>query len=239
MGLSAPLHVLSAGSTVRGLRTLAPTLADRINRPVVVTTDHGHAIRAAAQASDVDADALVLPADMIDALIDSGRLVGPCIDLGIVATSAVVAAGAPDPGIATMEGLRAALLRARRVLLTTAPSGVHMTVVVGALGLRAQVEGKLMRFDTSSAINAWLARERDTDALGFGPTTEIVGVDGVVHAGLLPDAAQMILPYAAAATARAFGDASVRRLLEALREPAAQAAFEATGMTYPRPSPAA
>ena len=128
---------------------------------------------------------------------------------------------------------------ARRVLITTAPSGVHMTVVIGALGLRGEVEGKLMRFDKSADINAWLAREGDADALGFGPTTEIVGAGGVAHGGLLPHEAQMVLPYAAAATARALGDADVRTLLAALTSADARAAFEATGMSYAAPSPAA
>jgi hypothetical protein len=131
------------------------------------------------------------------------------------------------------------LASARRVLITTAPSGVHMTVVIGALGLRGEVEGKLMRFDKSADINAWLAREGDADALGFGPTTEIVDVDGVTHGGLLPNEAQMVLPYAAAATAQAFGDPDVRTLLAALTSADARAAFEATGMTYAAPSPAA
>lgn len=239
MGLSAAIHVLSAGSTVRGLRTLAPALADLIGRPVVVATDHGHNIAAAARAGGLDAHALLLPRDMIDDLVAAGALTGPRTDLGAVATSAVVARGAPDPAVGTIVGLRAALLRARRVLITTAPSGVHMTVVIGALGLRGEVEGKLMRFDKSADINAWLAREGDCDALGFGPTTEIVGMDGVAHGGLLADDAQMTLPYAAAATAQAFGDADVRTLLAALTSADARAAFEATGMSYARPSPAA
>ena len=239
MGLSAPIHVLSAGSTVRGLRTLAPALSARIGRPIVVATDHGHNIGPAARAGLLDAHALLLPRDMIEELIAAGALAGPRTDLGAVATSAVVARGAAAPGVETMEGLRAALLRARRVLITTAPSGVHMTVVIGALGLRGEVEGKLMRFDKSADINAWLAREGDCDALGFGPTTEIVDVDGVTHGGLLPHEAQMVLPYAAAATAQAFGDADVRTLLAALTSADARAAFEATGMSYAAPSPAA
>ena len=239
MGLSAAIHVLSAGSTVRGLRALAPALADRIGRPIVVATDHGHNIAAAARAGGLAAHALLLPRDMIDDLIAAGALAGPPTDLGAVATSAVVARGAPDPAVGTMEGLCAALLRARRVLITTAPSGVHMTVIIGALGLRGEVEGKLMRFDKSSDINAWLAREGDAEALGFGPTTEIVGADGVAHGGLLADDAQMVLPYAAAATAQAFGDADVRTLLAALTSAEARAAFAATGMSYAAPSPAA
>jgi len=239
VGLSAPIHVLSAGSTVRGLRTLAPALANIIGRPVLVATDHGHNIAAAARAGRLDAHALLLPRAMIDDLIAAGALAGPRTDLGAVATSAVVAQGAPEPAVGTMEGLRHALVRARRVLITTAPSGVHMTVVIGALGLRGEVEGKLIRFDKSADINAWLAREGDAEALGFGPTTEIVGADGVAHGGLLADEAQMVLPYAAAATAPAFGDPDVRTLLAALTSADARAAFEATGMSYAAPSPAA
>jgi molybdate transport system substrate-binding protein len=178
------------------------------------------------------ADAVLLPRDMIDALVFAGRLAPRVVDLGAVATSAVVRAGAPTPDVSTMAALRDALARASRILLTTAPSGKHMTRVIDALGLANESAPKVQRFDKSSDINDWLARHRDEHALGFGPTTEIVGVDGVAHAGFIPREAQMVLPYAAAITLDAMYDPAAQALLDCLQTDEARAAFKATGVTF-------
>lgn len=235
MGLSAPLRILSAGSTVRGLRALAPSMEARIGAPASIATDHGHNIAAAMRAGDAQADAVLLPRAMIDALVAAGRLSPRVVDLGAVATSAVVCEGAPAPDVSTMAALRDALLAASRVLLTTAPSGEHMTRVIGALGVADAIGAKILRFDRSSDINAWLARERDAQALGFGPTTEIAGVAGVAHAGLVAPQAQMILPYAAALTPAAEKRPAAQAFLAFLAGGDARAAFEATGVTFAGP----
>ena len=232
MGLSAPLRVLSAGSTVRALRALARSIEADIGAPVSIATDHGHNIVALMRAADAAADAVLLPRGMMDALVAAGRLSPRMADLGAVQTSAVVCAGAPAPDVSTMPALRDALSGASRVLLTTAPSGEHMTRVIEAFGLARGLRAKIMRFDKSSDVNAWLAREKDMGALGFGPTTEIVGVAGVAHAGLLAPQAQMILPYAAALTPAAARDPAAQAFLVFLAGEEARAAFAATGMTF-------
>lgn len=182
--------------------------------------------------SEPPADAVLLPGDMIDALTGAGRLASRTVDLGAVATSAVVSAGSRPPDVASLESLRNALMRASRVLLTTAPSGKHMTRVIEALGLTRDVASKVLRFDKSVEINDWLAREREPGALGFGPTTEIVGVDGVTHAGLIAGEAQMIVRYAAAVTHEAVYDPAAQAFLDFLHTDEARAAFAATGVTF-------
>ena len=236
MGLSAPLRVLSAGSTVRGVRALKDALERRIGCPVEIETDHAHNIIMSmgigmGLGAPV-ADAVLLPRDMIDALIFADKLAARVVDLGEVATSAVVCAGASAPDVSTMDGLREAVLRASRVLLTNAPSGKHMTHAIEALGVAEQVAPKVQRFDRSSEINAWLAREKDMGALGFGPSTEIVGVEGVTHAGLIAQEAQMVLPYAAAITRDVAHDPAAQAFLDFLGSDEAREAFVATGMSF-------
>lgn len=228
------LRVLSAGSTVRALRALGPALG-----PVEIATDHGHNIVVAMDRDDPPADIVLLPRDMIDALVAKGRLAAGTIALGAVATSGVVCEGAPPPDIAAMDALRAALLGASRVLLTTAPSGQHMTRVIGRLGIATEVAGKVLRFDKSSDLNAWLLRERDPRALGFGPTTEIAGVAGVTNAGLVATEAQMVLPYAAGVIPSRANEPAAQAFLKFATSREARAAFETTGMTYASASPSA
>lgn len=211
-------------------------LEARLNCPLEIETDHGHNIimrmGIGMGFGEPPADAVLLPRDMIDALIFAGRLAPRVVDLGEVATSAVVFAGAPAPDVSTMDALREAVLRASRVLLTTAPSGKHMGHAIEALGVSREVAPKIQRFDKSSQINEWLAREQDMGALGFGPTTEIVGVEGVKHAGLIANEAQMVLPYAAAITTYVADDPAAQEFLNCLGRDEARAAFAATGVEF-------
>jgi molybdate transport system substrate-binding protein len=234
LGLIAPLRILSAGSTVRGVRALQGALKARLQCPLEIETDHGHNIimrmGIGMGFGEPPADAVLLPRDMIDALIYAGRLASRVVDVGEVATSAVVCAGAQAPDVSTMDALREAVLRASRVLLTTAPSGKHMGHAIEALGIAREAAPKIQRFDKSSQINEWLAREQDRGALGFGPTTEIVGVEGVIHAGLIAREAQMVLPYAAAITTYVADDPAAQEFLDFLQTEQARAAFAQTGV---------
>lgn len=236
MGLIAPLRILSAGSTVRGVRALQAALEARLNCPLEIETDHGHNIimrmGMGMGLGEPPADAVLLPRDMIDALIFAGRLAPRVVDLGEVATSAVVWAGGAAPDVSSMDALREALVRASRVLLTTAPSGKHMGHAIEALGIAREVAPKIQRFDKSSQINEWLSSESDMGAIGFGPTTEIVGVGGVTHAGLIAREAQMVLPYAAAITTYVAGDPAAQQFLDFLQTDEACAAFAQTGVRF-------
>ena len=221
---------------MRGVRALKDDLEQRIGCPVEIETDHAHNIIMSMGVGlgfgAPVADAVLLPRDMIDALIFADKLGPRVVDLGEVATSAVVCAGAPAPDFSTMDALREAVLRASCVLLTTAPSGKHMTHAINALGVAAEVTPKIKRFDKSSEINAWLAREKDMGALGFGPTTEIVGAEGVAHVGLIAREAQMVLPYAAAITRDPAYDPAAQALLDFLGTNEAREAFASTGMSF-------
>ena len=119
MGLIAPLRILSAGSTVRGVRALQAALEARLNCPLEIETDHGHNIimRMGMGLGEPPADAVLLPRDMIDALIFAGRLAPRVVDLGEVATSAVVWAGGAAmtlPGLKIPSGSKVFFTRSRR-----------------------------------------------------------------------------------------------------------------------------
>src|SRR5690242_7902736 len=127
------LSILSAGSTLHGLRACAPLAAQSLGIELDLATDHGHNIRDAVKRGTVQTDVVLLPADMIAALGD--RLREP-VPLGTVGIGGAVRAGARAPDISTMEKLRGALVLADAVLLTRAPTGEHLLDVVALLGLR-------------------------------------------------------------------------------------------------------
>jgi molybdate transport system substrate-binding protein len=227
------LEVLSAGSTVYGLRPCAEMFARDTGIPVHVATNHGHSIHRAAMRGEAEADVVALPADMIAALAAAGLAdKETTVAIGAVRIGAAVRADAPRPAVATLAGLRQALLAADAVLLTSAPSGEHLTKVIGRLGLADAVAGKLKRFETSTLLNRHLIEDAGAGAIGFGPATEILSWRGrgVAYAGVIPEEIQVVLPYAAAMLVRAQAREPARALLAFLATPAARALFLASGV---------
>jgi len=234
---AADLHVLSAGSTLHGLRpcTAAFTLATAI--PVSVATDHAHTIQDEVFRSAVDADVILLPVDMVAALAAAGLVARePVAALGHVGIGGAVPAAAPPPDISTMEKLSSALLSASGVLLTHAPTGDHLLEVIDRLGLTGAVAGKLRRFGTATQLAAHLATS-PPNTIGFAPETEIrgwqhgnPGQGHVTWAGPVPDEIQIALPYAAAMLTTTRAPEAARALLEFLSTAEARNHFQASGV---------
>jgi len=223
------LRILSAGSTLHGLRACAPQFEQAAGR-CEIATDHGHNILEKVKRGEAPPDIVVLPADMIDELAARGLAHGKTT-LGKVGIGGVVREGSWTPDIGTMEALRAALAAADAVLLTRAPTGDHLLDVVGRLGLAEKLVKRIERFDTSSRLNLALAA-RSGHALGFGPETEIRAGTGVRWIGDVPDEIQIALPYAAAMLVASRETAAAERLLALLTTAPIRAAFARTGVRF-------
>lgn len=227
------LKLLSAGSTLYGLRPCAEMFARNFGIPVHVATDHGHNIHRAVLRGEADADVVVLPADMIAAIADAGLADREIVaDIGSVRIGAAVRAEAPLPDVATMDALRRTLLAADAVLLTLAPTGDHLMQVIARLGLADALRAKLRRFDTSTLLNRHLVESAGPGAVGFGPATEIKSWHGkgIAWAGAIPDEIQIVLPYAAAMLTRTRAGEQARALLAFLATSAAREHFLASGV---------
>jgi molybdate transport system substrate-binding protein len=223
-----PLHVLSAGSTLHGLRACAGLAGQSLAAQIEIAADHGHNIRDAVLSGTADADVVLLPADMIEALARKG-LAGEYVPLGTVGIGGVVRAGAPHPEIVSMALWRAALVAADAVLLTNAPTGDHLVRAIAQAGLSSAVAPKLLRFDTASALNIHLAARSD-NALGFAPETEIRAGKGVAWVGDVPQEIQLSLPYTATMLTRATEAELAQRFLAFLTTPPAREAFAKSGV---------
>jgi molybdate transport system substrate-binding protein len=229
----AGLKILSAGSTLYGLRGCAEMFGRERGIPVQVATDHGHHIHQAALRGETDADVVLLPADMVAALTAAGVADGGTkVAIGTVRIGAAVRADTPVPDVSTVAALRNALLAADAVLLTRAPTGDHLMQAIARLGLAGAIADKLRRFDTSTLLNRHLADRADTAAIGFGPVTEIKSWrgKGVVYAGSIPDEVQVVLSYGAAVLTRTQEREQAHALLAFLATPAAREQFLASGV---------
>lgn len=202
------LRIASAGSIVFGVRGFIDTHICRAAgfgpEAVWVHTDHAHLLIERALDGALDADIVLLPAEMIETLQDMGvTLARNRVALGTVAIGAAVRTGSPVPSITTARLLGEALMAADEIALTLAPTGMHMMNVIGRLGLMPQLEARIRRFDKSAEVNAYIVAQTG-NVLAFGPATEILAwrSKGVTWCGPVPSRFQVDLPCAAAMLAR-------------------------------------
>ena len=227
------LKVLTAGSTLPGMNACARDFARGAGITVDIATDHGHNIRAAIVKGAAEADVVLIPTEWINEAVAAGHAEkSTLVPIGAVRIGAAMHDDAARADVSTMAAFRQALVGAKSVLLTLAPTGDHLMKVIDRLGFTATVAPKLQRFDTATKLNRHLAENQSPGALGFGPTTEIIAWrgKGVALAGVIPDEIQVVLPYHAAMLRRTQAPNDARKLLAFLATPQARTHFLNSGV---------
>jgi molybdate transport system substrate-binding protein len=229
------LRIFTAGATREGFSSIADAFARDTGITLHIATTHGHDIRDAILTGEADTDVVSLPLHMIDALQDAGLVAAdPApVQIGTIRIGAAARAGQPLPDVSDMEALRRTLRKAHSIVLTEAPSGLHMERVIDDLKVRAEVDARIVRYDTGTMVNEHLVSSDAFREVAFGVATEILFFRnrGVAYAGPLPEEAQMAHVYRAALLVRATGRADdARKFFEYLAMPAARAAFAETGV---------
>ena len=230
------VRVLAAGAAKHALEEIAPAF----------TRASGHTLRASydtvgAQrdrvlqaAPTAVADVVVLSDAALQQLRAAGRLQPrAAVSIGrVVVALAAPAGNQPLPDISDAAHLRAALQAAPSIAFADpargATAGTHFAKVVEALGLRAELEPKLTVLPFGvDVINAVAAGRF---ALGVSQSSEIMAHPGVRFVGGLPPPHAQATGYGAALASDSAGAAA---LLDYLAQPAALAAWRASGFTAP------
>lgn len=231
----SPLKIYTAGATREGIGALAEAIERTLGFAIETPTNHGHLITEHVEAGATDADVVMLTTDMIDRLTRAG-LVDCAISapLGTIGIGAAVRTGSPVPDVSSMKGVITALMAAPSVLITEAPSGVHLERVFAEMGLAAMLAPKLTRFDTGTMVNEHLVAGTVEDEIAFGVATEILFFrnKGVIYAGPLPDAIQMKNDYAAAMLTRSIRRGDAKALMDFLMKKKSRDAFAETGIAF-------
>ena len=184
-------------------------------------------------------DIVILTRAQVDKLAAAGEVIAESItDLGGAATSIAVRAGDPSPRVRDSAELRAALLAADAIYFpdpAKATAGVHFDKVLGDLGIREQVAGRVRTFPNGSTAMAQMA-QASGHPIGCTQATEILATPGVTLVAPLPAQHALSTLYTAAVHTRAqpVNEASlfVRRLgSDALAEARRTAGFEPMGRT--------
>jgi molybdate transport system substrate-binding protein len=153
------------------------------------------------------ADLLILTRALIDELAAAGR-VDPAsvIDIGAVRTAVAARASAPPPAVGDAAALRAALLAADAIYSpdqTLSTAGIHFAKVLEALGIAAEVAGRLREYPNGAAAMGALAASTDDRPIGCTQVTEILATPGLILAGVLPPEFELSTVYTLGVTTSA------------------------------------
>ena len=215
---SAPLRLLCAGAA-KGLVAALESSFTAANGVALDATFGAVGVLRETLASGAACDVVVLTAALIGTLERDGEIVpGTAQPLGTVRTGLAVRVGEPLPEIGDGEALRAALVRASRLLFPDperSTAGVHFVDVLQRLGVHDEVADRVTTFPNGALAMRALAEARAGGEVGCTQVTEIRYTPGVVLVGALPPGFDLATVYTAAVCTRA-RDADLARRFVAL-----------------------
>ncbi len=183
----------------------------------------GDTLHTVASASD-PADLLILQRANFDPLVKDGKVDQAALtNLAQVKVWFAVKAGAPVPDISTPDKLKAVLLAAKSIGLSSAASGQYVSgEVFPKLGIADEVKAKTK--PVTGAVGEAIARGEVE--VGFQQMSELLPVKGVKVVGRIPEALQRVTIVTAGEPKDAKSPDVAARFVAYVRSPAAGAALK-------------
>jgi len=177
-------------------------------------------------------DVVVNTAATVERFMGEGRLVaGTRADFARSGVGVAVRAGLQRPDISTPDALRAALLAAPSIAISSGASGRYLEQLFQRLGVAEQIRGRLKQPPSGAQIAEMIARgEAD---LGFQQVTELLHAKGIEYLGPLPTEIQSYTVWSAARHPAGTTPEAASAFLQALMAPASGAALRRAGMEKP------
>jgi molybdate transport system substrate-binding protein len=135
-------------------------------------------------------------------------------------------AGAPRPDISSAAALKAALLAAKSIVLSSGPSSLCLPTLFQTMGIADALKPKIIQIGPGLPVGEAVARGEGQ--IGFTQMSELMSVKGVDYLGPLPADVQLITVFSAGLHAAA-PDAA-RALLKFLTAPEAAPVLRSHGM---------
>jgi molybdate transport system substrate-binding protein len=223
-----PLTGISSMATRGVLAELARVYGDATGRRVDVLAVGG--VDAARRVQDGEAfDFVVLSREVIDRLVQLDR-VDPASVTDIVRSdiAVAVAKGAARPDIGSEAALREAVVRARRVGLSSGPSGDYVRELLARWGLADVLAPRLVQTAPGMPVGALVAHG-DVD-VGFQQLSELMHVPGIDVVGPLPADIRRTTIFTAAVCTTSTERNATRALLAYLAGATAEAAKRRHGL---------
>ncbi len=174
-------------------------------------------------------DVVLNTSTSIDKLTTDGRLLpGSRADFANSSIGVGVRAGSPKPDVRTVEGLKAALLSAKSIAISSGTSGRHLAEVFAKLGLADQLKAKIKQPPSGAQISDLIA---DGSAeIGFQQVSELVHAKGVEYAGLLPTEIQSVTTYSAGLHVKSAKQEIAKRFVKFLTDSESALAITKSGL---------
>jgi molybdate transport system substrate-binding protein len=172
-------------------------------------------------------DVVIMSREGVENLKAAGRIVpGSDVDLATAAIGVAVPAGAPRPEIASVEGLKRALLRAKTIAVPQSTSGIFLLEkVFPRLGIdRSKIKATERGSQAANLVATGVAD------IVVQPVSELMSVPGIQYLGVIADELQLIQMFCAAIVKGSNEVESSKQLIAFLSSERATAAIRKNGM---------
>jgi molybdate transport system substrate-binding protein len=170
-------------------------------------------------------DIVVIPAGGIDGLIRDGKL-GNRVDFAKSGIGVARRPGAPKPDISSGDALKASLIGARSIVLSSGPSSFYLLDLFKKMGIADALQPKTKRLAPGESVGEALAHGEGD--IGFTQISEFLAIKGIDYLGPLPADVQQTTVFSLGVHAKAAEPA--RQWVRFLTSPEAFAAVKHSGM---------
>jgi molybdate transport system substrate-binding protein len=215
---AADLVVWSSMGAMSGLREIAPAFTRMTGHKLVVSQESRAELERKLD-SNAPADLIVMTTDVMDGVIERGRVVaGSGAIFARAAVGLSVKSGAPWPDIGTPEALKRTLLDARSIVYSRGGSGNVAARAIEKLGIAEQLKARTIYSDGSPAA-AYVARgEAEMAIQQLNVSKPVAGTD---YVGDLPGDLHDYVVFAIALMAVSKEQQAARELIRFVTSPQA------------------